>query len=628
MIEKMKKLTFLVTAKEYEGFLTELRKIGVVHVQELGNGCTDENFRLGVETADRYKKVLTALDFAKEMYKTRKKYTPRKGVEQLQPDELAGLGGELLTEVEEELANENRLKHQLDAVVKNIKMLEPWGEFDWKGVERLAAEGCRMNFFACATKMLRAEWKDEYFATPVYEVKGKTYFVTFSEETPDIAAERLELPEESLSYYNKEKATLTKAIAQSHEHLLRVYEESRELLLAAQVENENRISLSKVRLSSESLVGDAVKLMVGWVLAEKADEVTAVMDRAQVYYELEDPAFEDDVPIKIKNNAYNTLFEPILRMYSLPNYHDLDPTPIMAPFFMLFFGLCMGDAGYGLLILLASLIAKRKLGADMKGFATLGVIFGVMTIVCGLLTGSMLGLDLTKQDWAFLAPVKPYFINEANFTLFGYSPMMVISMFIGLVQVLVGMCMSGVKAARLYGWKYGVGKFSWVVALVAAVLCFGLPACGVELPLAVTYLFYGLIGISALGIYFYNTPDKNVFMNFGSGIWSTYNMATGLLGDLLSYVRLFALGLTGGVLGSVFNELAFGMTESMPWTVRWLPLLIILLLGHGINFALCMISSFVHPMRLTFVEFFKNAEFEGGGKEYSPFRIKTYKTKE
>lgn len=110
-------------------------------------------------------------------------------------------------------------------------------------------------------------------------------------------------------------------------------------------------------------------------------------------------------------------------------------------------------------------------------------------------------------------------------------------------------------------------------------------------------------------------------MNFGTGLWNTYGMATGLLGDLLSYIRLFALGLTGGVLGGVFNELATTMTSSMDWWIRWLPMMIILLLGHGINFALCMISSFVHPMRLTFVEFFKNAEFEGGGKAYNPFRI-------
>ena len=102
-------------------------------------------------------------------------------------------------------------------------------------------------------------------------------------------------------------------------------------------------------------------------------------------------------------------------------------------------------------------------------------------------------------------------------------------------------------------------------------------------------------------------------------------MATGLLGDLLSYIRLFALGLTGGVLGGVFNELATTLFVDMPWTIRWLPMLLVLLAGHGINFALCMISSFVHPMRLTFVEFFKNASFDGGGKEYSPFKIRQYK---
>ena len=126
---------------------------------------------------------------------------------------------------------------------------------------------------------------------------------------------------------------------------------------------------------------------------------------------------------------------------------------------------------------------------------------------------------------------------------------------------------------------------------------------------------------------FYNNPDKNIFVNFGGGIWSVYGMATGLLGDLLSYIRLFALGLTGGVLGGVFNTLAMQANEGLAdmtgiAPVGWLVMLIVLLLGHGINFGLCMISSFVHPMRLTFVEFFKNANFEGGGKAYNPFRQK------
>ena len=156
--------------------------------------------------------------------------------------------------------------------------------------------------------------------------------------------------------------------------------------------------------------------------------------------------------------------------------------------------------------------------------------------------------------------------------------------------------------------------------------------CRLEQGEPVQYVFYGLIALSALGIFFLNSPNAykkdsalgkalGVGSNLGAGLWATYGMSTGLLGDLLSYIRLFALGLTGGVLGSVFNQLAMEMSPDVP-VVRELVMIIILLFGHGINFGLCMISSFVHPMRLTFVEYFKNADFEGNGKEYQPFQVK------
>lgn len=617
MIEKMKKLTFLVTDKEYETFLADIREMGVVHVQELQSGKTSEALQKGLHMAERYKAAVAAMDFAKETYDL--------GITHTALPVDAKRGSELLVEIEENLEQHNAQKHHIDRLEKAIKQLEPWGDFDPESLKRLAEVNCSVHFFVCASKMFKAEWREDYFATPISENGGKCYFMTFSQEVPNITAERLDLPEKRLSEYQVELEQAQADLKANEAQLFRLQAEERDSLLAAMTENENTISLSKVHLSADSLIGDTLKMMVGWVLAEKSDELVKMLDDKHVFYEVEEPQFDDDVPIKIKNGWYSSLFEPILRMYSLPNYHDLDPTPLFAPFFMLFFGLCMGDAGYGALILLVCLFMKGKLSDDMKGFANLGMFLGGMTIICGALTGSFFGIDLTKQDWAFLAPVKPYFINESNFTIWGYSPMMVISVIIGFIQVLVGMCMASAKAAKLFGWRYGIGKMSWVVALLAAIACFGLPACGVVMPLVVTYILYGIIGICAIGIYFYNTPNKNVFMNFGSGVWDTYNMATGLLGDLLSYIRLFALGLTGGVLGGVFNTLAFDLTEGLPLYVRWLPLLLILLLGHGMNFALCMISSFVHPMRLTFVEFFKNADFEGGGKEYSPFRVKTYK---
>ena len=619
MIQKMKKLTFLVTGKEYEQFLTDIRELGVLHIQELQSGATSPELQDSLALAERYNNALKALDFVAETYTF-----DMKG--QSQPAD-ASKGLTLINEVEAKLDEENKLKHHIDNVDKAIESLLPWGDFDWASVGRLSTAGYQVNFYSCPSKMFKAEWNDEYFAQIISEASGKSYFVTFSTDTPDIAAEKLQLPSESLSYYNKEKEGLEKQLQDVRKYLYQLNVEQRGSLLAGQVENDNDISLSKVHLNTESVAGDAVKLIVGWTLEEKSEEVVAYLENNHVFYEMEDPKLEDDVPVQIKNDSYSRLFEPVLRMYSLPKYHDLDPTPFFAPFFMLFFGLCMGDAGYGLIILFVSLILRKKLSPDMKGYGTLGAILGVMTIICGSLTGSFLGIDLNQADWAFLAPIKPYFISDANFKIFGYSPMMVISVVIGLIQVLLGMVMAGMKAAKLYGWKYGVGKMSWVVALLSAIACFGLPFCGVALPVLVTYVLYALMGVSVLGIFFFNSPDKNVIMNFGSGLWDTYGMATGLLGDLLSYIRLFALGLTGGVLGGVFNQLAMDLTADMSWAIRWLPMLIILLLGHGINFALCMISSFVHPMRLTFVEFFKNADFEGGGKEYSPFRVKVFKDK-
>lgn len=621
MIQKMKKLTFLVTNKEYEQFLTDIRQLGVIHIEELQAGATSEELQAGLALAERYKNAFKVLDYATDAYAA-----PEVPLS-VDIDDATAMN--LLDRVEALNADELSLKHQLDAVKKNIAALEPWGDFRWDNFRALEREGYAPTFYVCSSKLFKQEWADKYFATPISEQGGKTYFVTFSAERPDITAEALVLPDRTLSDYLAEESRLEAEIERVHNQMLAVNEQYRGVLTAGRIDNENAISLSKVHLSHESIAGDAVRLLVGWTLAEKVDPVVNYLEDNQIYYELADPSFDDNVPIQIQNNKFASLFEPILRMYSLPNYHDIDPLPLFAPFFMLFFGLCMGDAGYGTLILAAS-IAICLLKPNIRKYGLLGACLGGMTIVCGLITGTFFGIDLSTVDWDWIKPLQPYFLNDSKKdSFFGYSPMMVISVIIGLIQVLIGMTMAGCKAVKNYGWVFGIGKFSWVTALVSATILFGLPLFGVELSQAVQYVLYGLIGLSVLGIFFLNSPAAyrkpvvGAAMNIGSGLWATYGMATGLLGDLLSYIRLFALGLTGGVLGSVFNSLAIDMTSSLGWGIRWLPLILILLFGHGINFALCMISSFVHPMRLTFVEYFKNAEFEGGGNEYDPFRIKT-----
>ena len=619
MIEKMKKFTFLVTDKEYEGFISSLRQQGVVHVQQLQQGASSQELQQALDLESRYVAALRVLDSAAKTYQVAP-HAPALG--------QASDSLEVLTRIENIQAEEQTLMHERDAIEKDIRVLEPWGNFDMKALQRLAqASGLTVGFFRCSSKFFRQEWADHYFAIPVNEMSKSTYFLTFSEEKPDIEAEQIFLPQESLQEKRAQLDSVLQKLDLIHGELLYIEKQLRSVLLDGQSQTRDSIQLERVHLSDERVAGDSLRLLVGWVRADRTEELTTVLDADHIFYEMEDPAFEDDVPVQITNGRFTSLFEPILRMYSLPNYHDLDPSFYFAPFFMLFFGLCLGDGGYGLLVLFGGLAVAKFCKGDVCNYGRLMAWLGMMTVICGLLMGTFFGIDLSQQDWAFLAPVKPYFLNDNGVgPIFGYSPMMVLSVIIGLIQVLLGMILKGCKAVKNYGFAYGIGTFCWVAAIILAVILYGLPACGVQLPQVVQYILMALIGISALGIFFYNSPGSyrrpllGLLGNIGGGVWATYGMATGLLGDLLSYIRLFALGLTGGVLGGVFNSLAIDMTSSLPVMVRWLPMILILLAGHGITFALSMISAFVHPMRLTFVEFFKNADFEGGGKEYSPFR--------
>ena len=634
MIERMKKLTFLVTQKEYDGFIAGLREQGVVHVQQLKQGQTSPQLQHALDLRLRYQQAIDYLDISLKAWdkeqgaRSKEQENSNLGTTGEQSSCPLPLAPCPLEPVEKLKAEEVSIRHEIDEAEKNAEKLEPWGNFDWQSIKRLQEEsGMQVFFYACNAKSFQQEWAEKYFATPIDDYRKRTYFLAFSNEEPDIKAERLELPAGSLDAYRKEAAEAKEALQKNHDTICWLARNYRDQLEKGKALAQGEIQLQQVELSDESIADGAVRLMVGWTLADKADELCKWLDEKQVFYELEDPAYEDDVPVKITNDGYTSLFEPILRMYSLPNYRDIDPSVFFAPFFMLFFGLCLGDGGYGLLVLLGGIYLALKGSDDVKSYGRLGIWLGLATMVCGLLMGTVFGIDLTKQDRAFLAPVKPYFINDNGIgPIFGYSPMMVFSVIIGLIQVLLGMVLKACKAWKNYGFAYSIGTFSWVVALLSAIALFGLPACGVALPQALIYVLYGLIGVSVVGIFLYNNPSayKNPItgplLNIGGGVWATYGMSTGLLGDLLSYIRLFALGLTGGVLGGVFNSLALDLTSSMPWFVRWLPMVLILLAGHGITFALSMISAFVHPMRLTFVEFFKNADFSGGGKEYNPFR--------
>ena len=604
MIVKMSKYAFMVYHREYDAFLTTLRELGVVHVKET-NSVLD-NAELQALLAER-KQVSTAIRYCKNLNSQTKEVTvaPARGLTKAEGLKLVGK----LEEMQEKQAQLEAAKVSLE---KDIAYMDIWGEFSYANIRRLKKAGFDVTFFSCPTSKYEPKWGEEYNAFLVNNFQSVTYFVTVTKTgTPiDIDAERPKMPDRGLAKLHLAMEQLLDNIKVLNNQLKEYAAEQYNTLVELEKNIQNEFNLSNTLVQTDREAGDKLMLLEGFVPTEEAPAMEVALEKEGYYFQELDIQDGDRVPIKLKNNKFNRLYEPITKMFSLPNYTEFDPTPLFAPFFMLFFGLCFGDGGYGLLVLLACSFFKRKVNPDFKPYLTLFQYLGLAAIIVGTCTGSFFGIALA--DVPALSKVKDYFVSSDN--------LMTFSIVIGLVQIIFGKTVAAFKMKAQKGVKYSIAPFAWVFVITALALAFGLPMLNLQLPETVKTVFIGIAVIGLVVAYLYNSPGKNIFLNFGTGLWNTYNMASGLLGDTLSYIRLFAIGLTGAILGGVFNQLAVDMTEGMNIVLRAVCMLLILLVGHAINIGLCTISSLVHPLRLIFVEYYKNAEFEGGGKEYRPFK--------
>ncbi len=604
MIVKMSKYAFMVYHREYDAFLTTLRELGVVHVKET-NSVLD-NAELQALLAER-KQVSTAIRYCKNLNSQTKEVTvaPARGLTKAEGLKLVGK----LEEMQEKQAQLQAAKVSLE---KDIAYMDIWGEFSYANIRRLKKAGFDVTFFSCPTSKYEPKWGEEYNAFLVNNFQSVTYFVTVTKTgTPiDIDAEHPKMPDRGLAKLHLAMEQLLDNIKVLNNQLKEYAAEQYNTLVELEKNIQNEFNLSNTLVQTDREAGDKLMLLEGFVPTEEAPAMEVALEKEGYYFQELDIQDGDRVPIKLKNNKFNRLYEPITKMFSLPNYTEFDPTPLFAPFFMLFFGLCFGDGGYGLLVLLACSFFKRKVNPDFKPYLTLFQYLGLAAIIVGTCTGSFFGIALA--DVPALSKVKDYFVSSDN--------LMTFSIVIGLVQIIFGKTVAAFKMKAQKGVKYSIAPFAWVFVITALALAFGLPMLNLQLPETVKTVFIGIAVIGLVVAYLYNSPGKNIFLNFGTGLWNTYNMASGLLGDTLSYIRLFAIGLTGAILGGVFNQLAVDMTEGMNIVLRAVCMLLILLVGHAINIGLCTISSLVHPLRLIFVEYYKNAEFEGGGKEYRPFK--------
>lgn len=606
MIVPMFKYSYLVFHAEYTGFLEHLKELGVVHIVE-------HQEEPSLEMQELYRHISDLSKTIKGL-KNRKK-----GV--TQPTErLSAKSGEELSQRIDQIHEKLELLHQKQsALLKEEKLSEPWGEFSLDNLSRLEeATNLSFRFLVCPIRKFEQSWIEKYPIYNISDAAGYRYFVLiddgtlyaqFLEEAAQI--DEVGRPTTELADIRKKIQEVQNQIRELNKELDLIAFYGYELLNDYKLSLEDQLNNLNVKHQTIEEAEGKVRLVEGWVPADKAVYLEKWLDQQNIYYIKEEASREEKPPILLKNNSYARLFEPVGKLFSLPAYGELDLTPFFAPFFMMFFGFCLGDAGYGLLFIIIATLLKRKAEKSQKPLLSLVQWLGIATVLFGAITGTLFGIQLSNLSIPWLSRIREMFLNN--------DQMFTLSLILGGIQILFGMILKGINQIKQNGFAYSLATWGWFLLITSFGIFYMMDKQNPEASIMWNLPHQIITGIALLGIFVFNNPKRNVFINIGLGIWDAYNMITGVIGDLLSYIRLFALGLSSAILGLVFNQLAFELKPDIP-VLGVIITLLILLIGHGINIFMSGLGSFVHPLRLTFVEFYKNAGFIGGGKEYKPFQ--------
>lgn len=586
MIVHMRKYRVLVHQKSYSAFLEQLAALGIAHVETIRFDAP--------EAASQSRQRMQLFRTALNVLSTEATSTPGAP--------FSGSAEDLALEIERQQAAMEQHAQQLNQLEKRASgWTHHAGRLPVNEIEQLGANGVHFYLFSCSKQAFDPAWKKEYLLEVIWEEGDMLGFVVVSENA-------VQLPQKAGEQWSVADLSAWAADWQKHQRQLeaaknRLQELSqfRHLLEEALAAETDALQWTHVAHHTDAPAGGGLRLLGMYVPVEKAAALESSLNQQELLWEGGRPGPADEVPILLSNKRFSRLFHPIGDLFALPSYQEMDLTPFFAPFFTLFFGMCLGDVGYGLVMVMALwFLRKHPALAEQKGVVRLGLILGSAAVGFGLVTGTLFGASLA--EWPALERFKSVFLDV--------NELFTLSLIIGIAQILFAMGLRVYNRGRMYGFQYALSTLGWMLGIVAG---------------GVMYLFPAVALVGKVGIWtgvalilFFSDPDKKLLGRIGLGLWELYGI-TGLFGDVLSYVRLFALGLSSGILGLVINNVAFSLLDGPP-VIGWILFAAVLLVGHGLNLAIATLSAFVHPVRLTFVEFYKNAGFLGGGKPYQPFR--------
>ena len=603
MISPMTKYSFILLSGQTEEFLSKIQDLGVIDITRSVKPV-DEKSEALLSEADTVKKALAVLNSCDAELE--------KGFR---------FDGDPVEAALKAQADVEELKNELSSANKELSARKPWGQFSTEAIGRLEAQGLKIRFYSCQKKKFDPAWAEIQPLQVVSETDTTVFFVTVapvSEEysfpiepmaAPEGSVNEIELTIKDLETKLSERKKLLGNLKGCIGELRQRYNEK----LGA-------LDLYLAESATEMAADSHLAVVTGFAPTEDDKRLCDAFDALGIYYIHEPATKEDNPPIKLHNNWFAKNFEVLTGMYGMPVYDEFDPTPVLGPFFMLFFAMCMGDAGYGIVLMLIALFMKLKMqGTSLGKMYRLIGFLGGMTFFVGLFLGTFFGMSILEAswtpEWLKALCVDGWFPDGK---IAGFPVQMVLAVAIGVLHICLAMIIKTINYTKRFGFSKTVSTWGWTTLIVGGIIVIALGMTEILSEVAFKWVIIALAAVSSLAIFVFNTPGRNPLVNIGSGLWDTYNMVTGLMGDVLSYIRLYALGLAGGMLGNAFNIMGTMILDIPVPGVNWVFCIVILIFGHVLNLAMSCLGAFVHPLRLTFVEYFKNSGYEGTGLKYNP----------
>lgn len=616
MIRKMKKLSLFVFHEDREKTLNDLASLGVVHI-EIANGVSSEsieNIAAQKNDANRAKSIINAaLSDAKKA---------KKDVANLKATDTNKKASDVIENVLQLSQSSDKLKAERDNLKKELSIIAPFGSFSFDKINNLKEKtSYDISFFNGPIKEYEAYNFGDIFTYAVKEEAGKVYFVAFKKEGSEeaIPFDIVNIPNKSYDELKTQIAELDSKIENIENDIIKnqIYIES----INKEVDNlnlHNHFEEAKESFVASEVTEGKILYVEAYVPKDKESEVKTLLDSKKIAYIMEEPTKDDNVPVELKNNKYSSAYELITKLFQLPNYFEIDLTPMIAVFYPLFFAYCFGDSGYGIVLTIVALVGLfTVLKGQLRGIGILALTLGICTTIMGVINGgSFFGVSIpSNTQIPIFAALSKYLIItdiKENWFLTPFNTALLIGVLHICFALVVGV-IDRIKTSAIGDIFAAVGKLLFIPSLVLWFLG-DMQKMQVIKQFSSIYYITMLVGLVFLVI-LSNVGKKPDVLN---SILGVYFAATGIMGDTLSYIRLFALGASGSILALVINQI--GMSFKAIPGVGVVIMVVFLVFGHIAIFALNILGALVHPLRLTFVEFYNNVGFEGGGKEYKPLK--------